>query len=171
MVKSISFLPSFSTKVYLQNAYGKTEAAYRINKGFGTFFSTSGKRLSEKYLDAVIFLVCNFGYYDDMISKVENDLKDEQLSKLIADASVYGIKKVATVDGFYNKKLAKKLANAILFNKIQKQLKSDQELISKIIYVADYYIAFEKLNERFFGIPALNEEVQDEILDIMLKKY
>jgi len=169
-------LPSYSTKVYSKDANGKSYIEYSFNKGFNTFISGGsfnskpGEYIAKEYMEAVIYFVCNFSYYNNSISNVVNDLKDEQFSKLISEASVNGIKKVATVNGFYNKKLALKLSRAILFNNIQKLLKSNQELAYRIVYVADYYIAFKKLNEDSYPFSSQNEEIQDEVLNIMLKK-
>lgn len=181
-LKRISFLvdeklklSTYSTKGYSKDNNGNSHVEYRLHKGLTTFYNysdeTTGQYIAENYMEAIIFFVCNFEYLDNSISNVVNNLKDEQFSKLVSEASTNGIKQVSTVNGFYNRELALKLSKAILFNKIQNLIKSNQEMAYRIVYVADYYIAFLKLNYDRNNLSSENEKVQNRVLDIMLKKY
>jgi len=129
--------------------------------------STSEKLIGEKYIE-VLLSHCNVqkphGYLSfPMIKKrVLDNIENNDFATLLSEAERNGIKKTATENGFYNKKIAKQLAEIILINKIENLYKSNKELAYRVVYIADANTALHKLTY---------ESEQEEMLEIMINKY
>lgn len=169
-------LPRYATKSYYKTSDGENILQYSLVNGFNTFgnmYASAKEQISSYYMSVITHFVCDFKPYDffSIIEKdfnkenssiLEKDLNDEKFSTLLSYALENGIKRAATDNGFYNKRLAKRLSLAILVRTIENLLNSKQEMTDRIIYLADTYCAFDLLKREVFG---------DEMFEKILKKY
>jgi len=126
-----------------------------------------GELFADNYLD-VILSYCNVLRANGSLSfseireRVLDNIENNNFANLLSQAERNGIKKTATKNGFYNKKLAKQLAEVILINKIENLYKSNKALAYRIAYIGDANIALHKLRYK---------SEQEEMLEIMINKY
>ena len=129
---------------------------------------TSEELIGDKYIE-VVLSHCNvpqgsFWSFSGIKEKVLDNIENNDFATLLSEAERNGIKKTATENGFYNKKLAKQLAEVILINKIEDLYKSNKELAYRVVYIADANTALHKLTYEY-------ESEQEEMLEIMINKY
>lgn len=162
-----------NSKVRLaKSIFNKEYEEYDLDNGFNAInnrYSKVGKLVADNYM-LVVFSHCNIPEYYYRIRKyILDNVDNNDFATLLSEAEKNGIKKAATENGFYNKKLAKQLAEVILINRIEELYKSNRELSYRIVYIADAIIALFNLTNNAMGY--LEEEKRTETLKMMLNKY
>jgi hypothetical protein len=158
-------LSTYATKEVEDTYLGKI-TRYKLRNGLSIFVTIwgtrDGERIAEYYLDAIVRLLFNgkTRYGEESLVATENRLKDENFANLVLEARKKGIKSVTTENGFYDKNLAFRVARGILYSEMKELLNSNQEIVYRILYVADYFNAFIDLTNQNEGV-----------LERMLKKY